>query len=276
MLTISTISEALAELEKSTRRAWTESELFDLAANCGVELYAAPPITARTTIQKFVIGEGMVEKFRSGPGHARLAVLFPWQVGQLWLSGETMVMHTEKYNQVEDEYQFFTEPVRVTREQVRIKAATLQKMLVVWSQAQAGRWVENDKKPGDMKYQIGPDWMFPIVPQQSAPAQTTLPAPVEALGASGGVEPDKAGPVDKGWVMKKAALIKKHTAQWPTIERDFRGSSENDLSKVAKAPGHGDWFEAAALNWAEQRGKLEKEQSPTNPATVWTGRKHTI
>ena len=109
---------------------------------------------------------------------------------------------------------------------------------------------------------------------------TTEPtaAPVVAVGASDGVEPDKAGPLDKRWVMKRAALIKKHIAQWPTINRDFQDASENDLSKAAKAPGHGEWFEAAALNWAEQRGKLEKEkeQSPANIATVWTGTKHTI
>ena len=102
--------------------------------------------------------------------------------------------------------------------------------------------------------------------------------PVVADSASGGVEPDKAGPVNKRWVMKRAAFIKKHTTQWPTINRDFQDSSENGLSKAAKAPGHGEWFEAAALNWAEQRGKLEKEkeQSPINVTTVWTGRKHTI
>lgn len=104
MLTISTLPEALAELAKQTGRAWTDSELLDLAANRGIELHAAPPITAQTTIQKFVIGEGLVEKFRSGPGHSRLAVLFSWQVGQLWLSGETMARHTEKHDEIEGEY----------------------------------------------------------------------------------------------------------------------------------------------------------------------------
>lgn len=110
-------------------------------------------------------------------------------------------------------------------------------------------------------------FIFPIQPQA---------APVVTESASAGVEPDKAGSVDKGWVMKKAALIKKHTAQWPTINRDFQDASENDLSKAAKAPGHGEWFEAAALNWADQRGKLEKEQGPANLETVWKSTKHTI
>lgn len=135
MLTISTIPEALAELAEQTGRAWTDSELFDLAANYKIELHAAPPITAQTTIQKFVNGVGMVEVFRSVPGHSRLAVLFPWQVGQLWLSGETMATHTEKHDEIEGEYQWFTEPVRVTREQIRIKAEALCKVLDIWRKA---------------------------------------------------------------------------------------------------------------------------------------------
>lgn len=108
--------------------------------------------------------------------------------------------------------------------------------------------------------------------------QTPAPAPVASESASRGMEPDKAGPVDKRWVMKKAALIDKHAAQWATIRRDFQDASENGLSKAAKAHGHGEWFEAAALNWADQRGKLEKEkeQGPANLATVWTSTKHTI
>ena len=191
MLSISTLPEALAELEKQTGRVWTDSELFDLVTKYAIELHAAPPITARTTHQKFVISVGMVETFRSPPGHTLFAVLFPWQVGQLWLSGETLVTHTDRYNETEGEVKWFTEPVRVTRDQVRIKAATLQKMLAVWNQAQAGRWIENDKKPGSKKYQHGPEWMFPT--EQSAPAQNTeTPATVDSVGAL--AAPTNAGP----------------------------------------------------------------------------------
>jgi hypothetical protein len=106
--------------------------------------------------------------------------------------------------------------------------------------------------------------------QQPAPEKTATPAPVVAVGASGDVGPDKAGLVDKGWVMKKAALMDKHADKWKTINGDFHSASENGLSKAAKAPGHGEWFEAAALYWAEQRGKLIKaeEQGSNNLATV--------
>ena len=60
----------------------------------------------------------------------------------------------------------------------------------------------------------------------------------------------------EGYVFKKAALVKKHSASWPTIDADFNHASENGLSKAAKAPTHGDWYQSAALEWAAQRGKM--------------------
>lgn len=69
----------------------------------------------------------------------------------------------------------------------------------------------------------------------------------------------------EGWVCKKAVLIKDNLAQWPTIEADFNHASENGLSEAAKATGHGDWFQSAALDWAKQRGKLIE---PKNPAPI--------
>jgi len=184
MLTISTIPEALAELEKQTGRAWTESELFDVATKYGVELHAAPPTGAKTTIEKFVDGVGMIQTIPKMPtmdfdylmapcvttNHpARLAVLFPSQVEQLWLSGEVFTRHSHRHDEVEDETIVFFDPVRVTREQVRIKAATLKKILSVWNMAQAGQG----------KRYRGPEWMFQAA--QPAPAQNTAtPAPVES------------------------------------------------------------------------------------------------
>ena len=102
--------------------------------------------------------------------------------------------------------------------------------------------------------------------------------PMVTERTSDAVEPCKAGPVDGGWVMKKAALIARHAHQWPTIERDFQDAPDNKLRSAASAPGHGEWYEAAALNWAGQRGKLTegRQQGSGNLATVWTGTKHTI
>ena len=111
-------------------------------------------------------------------------------------------------------------------------------------------------------------------------ASERLPADplVMFMSASGGVERDKAGPVEKEWVMKKAALIAKHAGQWPSIERDFQDATDNKLKSAANAPGHGEWFEAAALDWARQRGKLRegKQQGPADLTSVWTSTKHTI
>lgn len=114
------------------------------------------------------------------------------------------------------------------------------------------------------------------------PAQhSTAPAPMTEKSMVVDVtltEPSKAEQLDKGWVMKKAALIRKHATSWPTAQRDFQDAAENGLARAAKAPGHGEWFVAAALNWADQRGKrtIEKQQDSANIATVWKGKKHTI
>ncbi len=162
MLAISTIPEALAELEKQTGRTWTDSELFDVATMHGIRLHAAAPITAEVIVQEFVVGKGLQNKFNGMPiRNGGLAVLFPWQVGQVWISGETLTRHPSNFDEVEDEYRFFTDPVRVTREQVRIKSDTLKKILMIWKNSQAGRWIKDDSAPGGMCYQIGPAWMFP-------------------------------------------------------------------------------------------------------------------
>lgn len=211
MLTISTIPEALAELEKHTGRAWTDSELFDVATSRGVELHAAPPITAQTTIQKFVIGEGLKEKFRSSPGHASLAVLFPWQVQQLWISGETATSHPNECK-VEGEYHLFTEPVRVTREQVRIKAHSMRKILDAWNNAQAGVWIADTTQPGGMRPQHGPSWMFPTV------------TPAAKVKAGAGATPGD------DWIEQARAIADKFA-----LERYQRGEREITARNISDA-----------------------------------------
>jgi hypothetical protein len=96
-------------------------------------------------------------------------------------------------------------------------------------------------------------------------ATSATPAPVVAAL----VESDKQAPVNRGWITKKAALIAKHSAQWPTANRDFQDAIENGLSKAAKAPGHGEWYEADALNWANQRGKLIDVSQPAPANSIF-------
>ena len=99
-------------------------------------------------------------------------------------------------------------------------------------------------------------------------AAALRPAPARAVCTSGGMETETPAPAPRiqGWVMKKAALIKKHENKWKTIKGDFHSASENGLSKAAKSLGHGNWFEGAALDWARQQGKLKEEmqQGPVN------------
>lgn len=160
MLKISTIPEALTELGKLTTRTWTDSEIFDISTDLGIELHAAAPISARVIVRK-----GLVNKFEGMPiREGGLAVLFPWQVGQLWVSGETITSRpfSGRNDREEDgEHILFAEPVRVTKEQVRIRAETLQEIFKIWQDAQSGRWVKDGTAPDGMRYHRAPDWMFP-------------------------------------------------------------------------------------------------------------------
>lgn len=129
MLSIYRLSEALAWLEKHSGREWTESELFDAAINCGVRLHAAAPITSKVTIRKFMPGEGLVEVGSMPAGHALLATLFPWQVAQLWVGGETTTSHPSDFDLVEGEYRLFTDPVHVTTDKLRVRSESLVQIL---------------------------------------------------------------------------------------------------------------------------------------------------
>jgi len=171
MLTISTIPEALAELEKQTGRAWTDSELFDVATARNIELHAAVPRTAKVIVQEYVKGEGFKIKFPGMPiREGGWALLYPWQVKELWVGGETFVNSPNDRNDTEreGEYILFAEPVRVTREQIRIGCETLRNIVNIWRSAQAGRWVEDKSYPKGMRHQRGPDWMFPQLSEENS------------------------------------------------------------------------------------------------------------
>lgn len=56
--------------------------------------------------------------------------------------------------------------------------------------------------------------------------------------------------------LTKSAMIEHHKHEWPSIERDLKGASENGLFK-AKA-GERDWVESTAMEWARAKNKLIK------------------
>lgn len=124
-----------------------------------------------------------------------------------------------------------------------------------------------------------PSDAIPMAMDVTAPTQTTA-TPVLVTG---NVEPasnvlSQALSRNRGFVMKKKALIKKHEGDWPTINRDFQDASTNGLSTVAKATKYGDWFVEDALNWARQRGKLSEaiEQPTTIKGTLFPTSAHRI
>lgn len=57
-------------------------------------------------------------------------------------------------------------------------------------------------------------------------------------------------------VLKRAALVRKLSGKWPTIDRDLRDAVQNGLKQAAGADQRGFWHEERALAWAHQRGKV--------------------
>lgn len=77
--------------------------------------------------------------------------------------------------------------------------------------------------------------------------------------------------------MTKFAMIQQHRHEWPTIEADIRGASENDLS-IAMAGKRG-WDETKAMAWARSKGKLVVPPNSTSLESSMNkivGRKHML
>lgn len=65
--------------------------------------------------------------------------------------------------------------------------------------------------------------------------------------------------IEEDLPFKRAALIEKHSCDWPTIERDIADANRNGLADAAKAGQRG-WMESRALNWARAKGKLKNTE----------------
>ena len=83
-----------------------------------------------------------------------------------------------------------------------------------------------------------------------------------SLPSSAGARDTVTGPM---FSMKRAALIKQHQHQWPTIEADLADASKNQLNGALAGPR--DWYEAKALEWARSKGKLVLKSDVDNSAT---------
>lgn len=75
-------------------------------------------------------------------------------------------------------------------------------------------------------------------------------------------EPAPHAPSEPPELRKRQPLIDEVKDFWPSIERDLRDASRNGLADAARVPDqHGFWQVAPALEWATQRGKIEKRKA---------------
>ncbi|MBL8403233.1 MAG: hypothetical protein JNL16_01700 [Dechloromonas sp.] len=136
-LIVSTPAEACAWLELQTGRSWQESELFDAAVKFGVTMSAAPPLGACASELEFVTPVDLANyptgfrKLRSLGW--RVARLYPCHILQVWMLGETETVHAADTTKNDDHEVWFDDPVRVSRDQVRISAESLLKLLAKYN-----------------------------------------------------------------------------------------------------------------------------------------------
>lgn len=162
MLSISTVPEALHELSEGTGRAWTESELFDIASNRGIHLHAAFPYDASKNAMNFALQDGRLDESSTTTPTSILVILFPFQTAQLWINGATESSHPD-VGTPKGIATILKEPVRVTRADVRLKSKTILQILQAW----------NDAQRGVIHKATLPEWMRPAITSEQA--KTTKP-----------------------------------------------------------------------------------------------------
>ena len=143
MLTQFKLSEALAWLTEQTGRQWTDSELFQMCVHHGVPLHAAPPLDARVSVVRLYPSDGP----EAHPVVQRLgwqmAVLYPFNVWQLWQVGEAEPHPASlrgRLSPLEDgEIAVYDPPVRLTREHLAIERKTLARIVEAWRKDEAWR-----------------------------------------------------------------------------------------------------------------------------------------
>ncbi len=136
-LRVSTPAEACAWLELRTGQQWQESELFDAAVKWGATMSAAPPLSARASELEFVTPIDLA-KYPTGFRKLhqlgwRMARLYPFHIFQVWMLGETETVHAAHTAENDGIQVWFDEPVRITRDQVRISDESLLKLLTKYN-----------------------------------------------------------------------------------------------------------------------------------------------
>lgn len=139
--TFSTVPEAVQWLSEQTESQWSENELLDFAASYQITLHAGSPISQSAGLYE-IDHEGLRNK--SNPKgikriHStgwRMAEIFPIHIAQILHVGETETIHAaaNAYKQ-KGELSLFEEPIRVTREQLRVSSNALHELLRKFKQS---------------------------------------------------------------------------------------------------------------------------------------------
>lgn len=125
-----TLGEALVLLTATTGHRWKQYEFFYLVTHCGLRLHATAPRDARTLIHQ--LESHKEAKSMAGVAHVGLAVIFPQQIRELWTAGSTQTEHPARFDHGQSTMEWFTEPVTVTLESVRILHSTLKEIIDLW------------------------------------------------------------------------------------------------------------------------------------------------
>lgn len=125
LLQLNELPEALAWLHEQTGEEWTASRFLEYACRSGTRLHAAPPLDASYDI--WVFEAGGMRKALKGLGWA-MALLHPIHIAQLQQCKQTETVHVAGHD-YEDRYSWFSEPVRVTLDNLRISENALASIL---------------------------------------------------------------------------------------------------------------------------------------------------
>lgn len=91
---------------------------------------------------------------------------------------------------------------------------------------------------------------------------TPLPSELLALAEMPPKESTTKGSSASTEIRKRSALIKEVVSFWPSVSVDLNDSGRNGLREMAKnTENHGFWLLEKAIEWAQQRGKIERAKA---------------
>lgn len=88
-----------------------------------------------------------------------------------------------------------------------------------------------------------------------------LPIELAALAENSIAQPAPQAPPTTIEIRKRNALIDEVTSFWPSVSVDLNDSVRNGLRDMAKSDKRGYWFVQKAIEWARQRGKIDRTKA---------------